>query len=79
MLPFLPYGVENIVRITHDVGTSLMVAALVGQGYFRLLPENRWMLRTTLGGDQEMRAIAPGHGTPVTALRTAASATKELA
>jgi hypothetical protein len=61
VVPFLPYGVENIVRIAHDVGTSLMVAALLGQGYYRLLPENRWMLRTTLGGDQPIPSDAFPH------------------
>ena len=51
-VPHLPYGIENIVRIMHDIGTSLMVGALIGHGYFRLLPENRWMLRTMFAGDE---------------------------
>lgn len=54
VIPFLPYSVENTVRIMHDIGTSLMVGALIGHGYFRLLPENRWMLRTMFGGDEQM-------------------------
>jgi hypothetical protein len=54
VIPLLPYGVENTVRIMHDIGTSLMVGSLIGHGYFRLLPENRWMLRTTFGGDEQI-------------------------
>lgn len=53
-VPFLPYGMENTVRIMHDIGTSLMIGAFIGHGYFRLLPENRWMLRTMFGGDEQM-------------------------
>lgn len=52
LFPLLPYGIENILRITHDIGTSVVIAALMGHVYYRLLPENRWLLRTMFAGHE---------------------------
>jgi hypothetical protein len=49
-LPAHAYGLENIARLTHDVGTAFVVAAFSGQLYLRLLPGNRWMLKTMFAG-----------------------------
>jgi hypothetical protein len=52
LFPLLPYGFENVMRLAHDIGTSFVVAALMGHIYYRLLPENRWLLRTMFAGHE---------------------------
>jgi hypothetical protein len=49
-LPIHPYEVENVLRLMHDVGTAFIVASLAGHVYLRLLPGNRWLLKTMFGG-----------------------------
>jgi hypothetical protein len=49
-LPLHAYGVENVVRLTHDIGTAFIVASLSGQIYLRLIPSNQWMLKTMFTG-----------------------------
>jgi hypothetical protein len=49
-LPLHSYGMENVLRLVHDTGTAFVVASFSGQIYFRLIPANRWMLKTMFGG-----------------------------
>ena len=49
-LPVHAYGLENMARLAHDVGTAFIVAAFSGQIYLRLIPANQWMLRTMFAG-----------------------------
>jgi hypothetical protein len=49
-LPFHAYGLENVARLAHDVGTAFIVGALSGHIYFRLIPANQWMLKTMFAG-----------------------------
>jgi hypothetical protein len=49
-LPQHSYALENIARLTHDIGTAFIIAAFSGQVYLRLIPGNQWMLTTMFGG-----------------------------
>ena len=49
-LPLHSYALENIARLTHDVGTAFIVASFSGHIYLRLIPGNQWMLKTMFAG-----------------------------
>ena len=49
-LPLNAYGLENVARLAHDIGTAFIVASFSGQIYLRLIPGNQWMLKTMFAG-----------------------------
>jgi hypothetical protein len=49
-LPQHSYALENIARLTHDIGTAFIIASFSGQIYLRLIPGNQWMLKTMFAG-----------------------------
>jgi hypothetical protein len=50
LLPHHDYGMENLARLAHDIGTAFIVASFSGQIYLRLIPGNQWMLKTMFAG-----------------------------